>query len=308
MKKNFFRFAALLMAGSLLAFSCEDKPTPDDPNNPGGKEEPEVTGPSVKVVIDGDFSDWDAITADVAGTDDYLAVLKETAPEAIPIIKTSSDALNVYFYVELFVDALPQNSICSEWGDSYNGTPEKGYSGDGTAEQDKNFHHNPPLNIFIDPDGKESTGFYTYQDGDDAAIPGLGCEMCAQQICFYNFEKKKFCIAWNQVNIGPETLDGAPYDYNGTFFQEDDWNLDTAVPQWGWQNYDNSGTGDNIAPRPENIKSVVVNETTVRMEFAIEKSEIVNLPDDATEYAWGICYRWSDCKQDIGPIRAKYSK
>ena len=308
MKKNFFRFAAVLLMGAFIAISCEEKPGPDGPDGPDGPEVPETpTKPSVQVKIDGDFSDWDAITADVAGKDDYMAVVSENSAEAIPVIKTSSDTYNVYFYIEMYVDALPQNAICSEWGDSWNGTPEQGYKGD--ENNDKNFHHNPPLNVFFDPDGKEDTGFYTYANEDgEAAIPGLGCEMCAQQVCFYNYEIKKFCIAWNQTNIGPETLDGQPFDYNGTFFQDSDWNSDGAFPQWGWQNYDGTGRGDNIAPKPENIQSVVVGESMIKIEFAIEKSELVNLPDEATEYAWGICYRWSDWNQDIGPIRAKYSE
>ncbi len=301
MKKNLFRLALMLMIGGAIAVACEEKliNNPDDPDNGNS----EASGPSVKVDIDGNFADWDQITTDVAGKDDYLAVVSASASDPISVIKTSSDALNVYFYAEILIEALPQNSICSEWGDSYNGTPEKGYKGD-----TNNDAVGEVFNLFFDPDGKEETGFFTYADGDEAAIPGLGCEQCSQNFMFFNPDLKKLCIAWNQTNVGITSLNGAPYDYNGDFFQEANWNVDGAVPQWGWQNFAGDGKGDNIAPKPENIASKV-DGTKVRVEFAIEKADIVNLPDEATEYAWGVCFRnTSEYTQDIGPIRALYSK
>ncbi len=297
----------MLVIGCLIAAACEKTPQDKPGDDPDDKPEVPAKEASVEVKIDGDFADWDAITEDAAGKDDYMAVVKAGAADPINVIKTSSDALNVYFYAEILAEALPQNSICSEWGDSWNGTPEKGYKGD-----DENDKVGETFNIFFDPDGNDKTGFYTYADANgDPAIPGLGCEMCCQNFMFYNPSLKKLCIAWNQTNIGPDKQtdeNGAvvDFDYNGTIFQAE-W-PDNVIPQWGWQNGSGDGTGDNIAPKPENIKSVVSGKI-IKVEFAIEKSDIVNLEDDATQFAWGICFRnGADYSQDIGPIRAMYSE
>ena len=257
MKKTLFRFAAMLMIGAFALAACEKQPQKEDNSDKENqKEGEEVVKSTIEINIDGDFSDWDQITADVAGKDEYVAMLKASASDAIPVIKTASDNKNVYFYAEIQAAALPQNSICAEWGDSRNGAD--GFRGD--EDNDAISTSTPPFNLFFDPDGKENTGFFTYPDGDEPAIPGLGCEMCAQNMMFFNPVSKTLGIAWNQVNIGPEKyIDAAgnlvDYDYNGDFFQQDEWNAAGTVPQYGWQNT-GAGEGDNIAPRPENIKAV----------------------------------------------------
>lgn len=303
MTKTILRFAALLALGSLIAISCEKDPNNGNKNGKDNGNTGVQAKSTVAISIDGKFDDWDKITDESVAKDPCLAIVKAgSQDETIQVIKTNSDAKNVYFYAEMLIDGLPQNAICSEWGDSYNGTPEKGYKGDG-GDNDK---FGDVFNVFFDPDGNEKTGFYTYADGDEPAIPGLGCEQCSQINFFWNYQTKKLCVAWNQTNVGPETVDGAPYDYNGDFFQQAEWNGDGAVPQWGWQNFAGDGKGDNIAPKPENISSAA-SGGIVRVEFAIEKSDIVNLEDDAVKYAWGVCYRFGE-SQDIGPIRAQYSE
>lgn len=302
--KRFFHFASIIMLASLAAACGKDNGGKNNGKNNGNGNEGVSGKSSIAITIDGKFDDWDKITAETAAKDDFVAIVKADDPEAtIQVIKTNSDTKNVYFYAEMLVDGLPQNAICSEWGDSYNGTPEKGYKGDG-ADNDK---FGDVFNLFFDPDGNEKTGFYTYaNDEGEAAIPGLGCEQCSQINFFWNYQTNKLCVAWNQTNIGPETIGGEPYNYDGDFFQQSEWNADDAVPQWGWQNFAGDGKGDNIAPKPENIASAA-NGGIVKVEFAIEKSDIVNLEDDAVKYAWGVCYRFGD-PQDIGPIAAQYSE
>ena len=298
---------------ALVAFACNKEPKVDpdkDKDKDKDKEEEVSDKCSVQISIDGSFSDWDQITEEAAGKDDFMAVVKASSSDPVRVIKTASDAYNIYVYAEILIDALPQNSICAEWGDSMNGA--EGFRGD--DNNDGISTERPPFNLFFDPDGKESTGFFTFLNDDgEPAIPGLGCEMVAQNLMFFNYETNKLGIAWNQLNIGPlKYIDAegnlVDYDYNGDYFQQAEWKADGTVPQYGWQNTGN-GEGDNIAPRPENIMAVTVSPI-VRIEFAIEKSEIVNLADEDTEYAWGLCFRNSldsDLSQDIGPIRAKYS-
>lgn len=306
MTKNIIRFAVLLMAGAMIFTSCGKK----DPDKQGGKDKEnteDVTKASVQIILDGQFTDWDQITPEVAGKDDFIDMIKASSSDPIRVIKTTSDINYVYFYAEISCDALPQTSICAEWGDSWNGAA--GYKGD-----DKNDGIStglPPFNLFFDPDGDELTGFYTYAGTDgQAAIPGLGCEMCAQNLMFFNPDTKKLGIAWNQTNIGPSQITNADgsvsaYNYHGTFFQ--DW-PDTVIPQYGWQNGAGDGKGDNVAPRKENIFSQLVSGW-IKVEFAFDKNDIVNLGDNDEEFAWGVCFRnGDDFLQDIGPVHAKYGE
>ena len=319
--KKIFRFAMLVMLGAAIAVACQDKPA-DPANNgkeqEGDKDKDKETNTDAKalpIAIDGNFADWDAITADVAKSNDFVDVWTVPADEtdpAITVLKCSSDGENVYFYAEMKVEALPQNKICKEWGSSYKGCEyldgREGYGAE-TGDENNDAIGDPDFNLFFDPDGNADTGFYTYAaDEDTPAIPGLGCEMCAQNIFFLNGEK--FCVAWNQTNIGPveHLVDGVktPYDYNGVFFQQKDWDEDGVVLRYGWQNCNDDGTGDNIAPTPDNIQAVVANGV-VKVEFAIEKGELVNLKDEDTNYAWGVCYRFDDYEQDCGPLKADYA-
>lgn len=318
--KKIFRFAMLVMLGAAIAVACEDKPetkpVDNDKEQEGDKDkEKDTDAKALPIAIDGEFADWDAITAEVAKANDFADVWTVPADEtdpAITVLKCSSDGENVYFYAEIKVEALPQNNICKEWGDSYKGclfnNGKEGYGGE-KGDADNDDIGDPNFNLFFDPDGNADTGFYTYAaDEDTPAIPGLGCEMCAQNIFFMCGDK--FSIAWNQTNIGPTKylVDGneADYDYNGTFFQEADWNASGTVLQYGWQNCNNDGAGDNVAPTPDNIKAVVANGIA-KVEFAIEKGELVNLSDEDTNYAWGVCYRFGDYEQDCGPLKADYA-
>lgn len=310
MKNNVLHFVALLLIGSLLALACGKDANNNHKKNNGDTGKAGNTTSDIKITIDGDFADWDALTPEVDAKDDFVSMVKGSSSDPIAVIKASSDEYNMYFYAEILIEALPQNAICTEWGDSYNGTPEKGYKGDG-GDNEK---FSEDLCIFIDPDGNENTGFYTYKaaDADEPAIPGLGCEQCSQEFFFFNYETNKLCCAWNQTNIAPATITNengevVPYDYNGSYFQETIWNAEGTTPRWGWQNYAGDGKGDNIAPRPENIASAVVG-LYVKVEFAIELGDVENLDDNCEEYAWGVCYRYGDWSQDIGPVRASYVK
>ncbi|MBR1869493.1 MAG: hypothetical protein IJ799_05440, partial [Bacteroidales bacterium] len=266
--------------------------TPDDPV--------EV----VSVEIDGDFSDWDAITEELAAKDNTVAILKADDSKApIQLAKTTSDASNVYFYFEMLLSELPQSAICAEWGDSWNGAA--GFNGD-----ENNDAVGENFNLFFDPDGDASTGFLTYSKTVDEdlvpAIAGLGCEMNAQNRFFFNRVTQKLGVAWNQTNIGPTQKqvgdEVVAFDYTGTYFQGSDRN--GGIPAYGWQNANNDGTGDNLAPKPENIDSKLDGKI-VKIEFAFEKADIVNLKGSDKEYAFGVCWR-KGAGQDFGPIRAQY--
>lgn len=307
MKKIFLLAAVMLMA--LAGCNKTPKPTPGPGPGPDGPEDETNVNP-IEIRIDGDFSDWDAITEAVCKENDFVDMKKGAAGDPVLVIKTSSDADNVYLYAEVLAEALPQNAISGEWGDSYNGVA--GWDGDGDNDSSSEV-----FNVFFDPDGNDRTGFYTYpsdEDEDAPAIPGLGCEFCSQFFMFYNYNTNKVGVAWEQTNVGPtialdEEGNPAPYDYTGSFFQETIWNAEGTVYRYGWQYDEETGElhGDNVLPRPENFKTATVG-TVCKMEFTFEKKDIVNLEDDDTDYAWGICFRFDTYIQDIGPVSASYSE
>ena len=320
--KKIFRLAALVMAGSLLFMAC-GKDDPKKPNGPKDKdgEEKEQKADAPKIVLDGAFADWDAITEEVAKDNEFAAMYKsDDADDPIQVMKITGDADNVYFYIEWYTAGLPQNASCSEWGDSWNGTPELGYKNP-TNPDDDTFRET--VFLFIDPDGNDRTGFYTFDDGEgEPSIPGLGCEMGVCWFAFYNYETKKVSMAWNQNNVGPwmtgtveynadgertNYLTTGVYDYTGTFFLSwPDEGENAALPLWGWLNDANDGAGDNIAPSQTNWFPAEAVGTVAKLEFAIEKKDITNLPDDAEEIAVGIEVMWGSYDQPVGPLRVSY--
>lgn len=321
--KKLFRLVALVMAGSLLLVACEkdDKGKNNGKDNNGKDNGEKIVNP-VKITLDAAFSDWDAITDDAAKANVCVDVKKGGADDPIKVLKISNDAENVYFYIEFVAELLPQNDICSTWGDSYNGTPEGGYKNNSDGIND-NFRE--VMHLFIDPDGNDRTGFYTFESATvegEPAIPDLGCENCAQFFMFFKPSTKLVSVAWEQTLVGPTKVGAVgendqvdangytgDYDYNGTFCQE--WpssGENAAFPLWGWQNPDQSGKGDNDMPHKENWKPAPAEGGIAKVEFSIAKGELTNLPDDAEEFACGIIFDWGGSYQAIGPLRISYSE
>lgn len=328
MKKIFMILGTCLMA-TLVVVSCS-KPNNNSGKNNGKDEGKDPAGEesTVEISIDGDFSDWDQITAETAAKDEFIDI-KKAAEGPIKVIKAASDKDNVYIYAEVEKSSLAHSSICGEWGSSMDGV--EGFRGD--ASNDPVSEGDIAFNLFFDPDANPETGFYTYVDEEEnPLIPGLGCEQASQNLFFWNLNTNKVGCAWSQTNVGPvkyrETAEDAwqPYDYNGDYFQQDNWDSENIFHRYGWQNDGFSdagvaieggadGTGDNIAPAMGNLESKLVGDI-VYIEFSIDKDDLVNYQNSFTEYAWGVCYNavvkdgedisyemWS-----IGPVSASYVK
>lgn len=339
MKKNIFRIAALLMAGSMIAIACAKKdPTPKP--DPKPEPEPSEDVQPVPINIDGDFSDWALITEDEAAKNEYVAIAKaQNANSPIKVIKASCDADNVYIYAEVTKASLAHSSICGEWGSSMDGVD--GFRGD--QSNDPVSENDIAFNLFFDPDANVETGFYPYsmpvdeEEEDPDLVPyieGLGCEQASQNLFFWNGTTNKVGCAWSQTNVGPvkRKVDGTwvDYNYNGDFFQQDGddtWDSEDMFHRYGWQNDGYSapdvpieggadGTGDNIAPAQGNLNSKLVGDI-VYIEFSIDIEELVNWKASFDEYAWGVCYN-AVVKDDqgnidyemwaIGPVKASYYK
>ncbi len=329
MKKIFMIMSVCLMAVTVTVSCNKDKPAPkpDDKEQGGGEEGKDNP---VKITIDGDFADWDAITEASAAANEFVDIKKAGTGSPIHVIKASSDEDNLYIYAEVEKSSLAHSAICGEWGSSMDGV--EGFRGDET--NDPVSEGDIAFNLFIDPDGKAETGFLTYVDEEEnPLIPGLGCEQASQNLFFFNLNTNKVGCAWSQTNVGPvkyrENADTpwVDYDYNGDYFQQANWDSENIFHRYGWQNDGYSapdvkieggadGTGDNIAPAKGNLNSKVVGDI-VYIEFSIGLDDLVNYDKSFDEYAWGVCY-YAVVKDEegnisyelcpIGPVSASYVK
>ena len=323
MKKNIFRLAVLLMAGSLLVFSCKKNPTPVTPDDKGkeqqgGQEQGGEQGVKpMPIALDGAFADWDAITDAVVSANEYVDAAKGGSSDPITVFKVAADADNIYFYIEFQADLLPQNESSGTWGSSFSENTLI------VGEDDDEYRE--VMHLFIDPDNNSKTGFLTFVDPDsgDPALPTLGCEMCAQYFMYFKPSTGLVSVAFEQTLVGP-TKTGTPgdddqvsgsytgdFDYNGTICQDDwpDSGDEAAFPLWGWQNPDDSGKGDNDCPVPDDWKPAKVGTNGIaKVEFALMKENIVNLNAEDDEFSCGIIFDWGGVFQKVGPLTVSYVK
>lgn len=284
-----------------------------DQNTPGGEDGDGGAG-TFNIQIDGSFADWDAISE----SGDYADVFTGGNDDPIHAVKIAACPEGIYFYFEFQADLLPQNESSGTWGNSY--------EEDTLIVGDDDDEYREVMHLFIDPDANDKTGFLTFADPeneDSPAIDGLGSEMCAQFFMYFKPSTSEVCVAFEQTLIGPSKTGAVgdedqvdengytgDYDYNGTFCQDwPDSGDEAAFPLWGWQNPDNSGTGDNDCPRPENWKSGKVEGSgIVKVEFLLEKDDIVNLKGSDTELACGVIFDWDEIYQATGVLRVSYVK
>jgi hypothetical protein len=320
----------ILLAAVTVAFmfsACQkpsNKPAGKDKDNDKEQQDQQGgdSGNNVQISIDGNFADWDAITESVANNNDYVDMFKAGSDDPIQVIKIASDPDNIYFYFEFTAELLPQNEACGTWGSSFSENALDVEMGDDDEEFREVMH------LFIDPDGKGSTGFLTFEDPEKEGTPAigdLGSEMCAQFFMYFKPSTGNVCVAFEQTLIGPtkvgpvgenDQVDGdytGDFNYNGTFCQGwPDEGEEAAFPLWGWQNFDDSGAGDNDCPRPDNWKSGKLDGSgVVKVEFSLDKDDIVNLKDSDEELACGVIFDWDNREpiyQATGVLRVSYAK
>lgn len=246
MKKVFMILATLAVASMTFA-GCnkedgkkEDKPGKDEP------EEPVVE--ALEFFIDGDFSDWDALTAETATEKEGVATLDAGSDyKAVKVLKVASNEESILVYTEISVEKIQVSDKAHEGGNSWDG------HGDASPG---------PFILYMDLDGNPQTGFTTHCNAEgEPLIPGIGCEVGCELYLFIDATDGKCKIGWDQMVYEP---DGAQ---DGDEYQCGDW-WGLTNPAGGW---DDTQGHDNICPRMENYKTQV-SGAVVKIEFSIEKS------------------------------------
>lgn len=290
MKKNLLRFAVLFMAGAMTALSCNPDVDPkDNPgNDPGGNTDDPKD--EVSIVIDGNFADWDKVTA---ATADAVVGEPGTDLKKVKVVKATSDDTYIYFYTEISVDVIQHSESAHTGGNSNDG------HGDETPA---------PFYVYLDADSKAETGFYPHLNGDTKKpyVEGLGLEMGFELYLFISTKEpeKGAQLGWSQIVIAPtKDGEGNPYDSDGDYYQQSDW-WSLKAPEGGWD-----PELDNLAPSFENVASVL-SGGVAKIEFAVQKDV---LPIEVgSEIAFGCAMAnggekasWGKYTGVVGPMKLK---
>lgn len=244
MKKVFMILATLAVASMTLVGCKKDEGNKgkDDP-----KDDPDVpVVEAFEVAIDGDFSDWAALTADKATEND---VIFDGLDGAIKAMKATSDESCVYLYAEIAIDKVQQSAVAAEGGNSNEG------HGDSTPG---------PFTIYWDLDNNAGTGFLCQHSATgDLLVEGVGCEVGSEMYLFIDTKDSKCKLGWSQLVYEPdEAQDGDLY--------QADWGSDTSNPQYGWD-----PDMDNLAPMLDSYQTKV--GSVLQIEWAVEKNTLAGL-------------------------------
>lgn len=155
MKKVFMILGTCLMA-AMVVVSCNKNndpkpdPKPDDKEQGGEEQGGEEQGFTMEVSIDGDFSEWDALTEQTADGE-YFIYEENTSSDLNGMLrlKLTSDKDNIYVYTELAYE----NIVLVE-----DGPYTEGSSAYGFGPQGEKAHPGTPgaLIIYVGGDGNDS--------------------------------------------------------------------------------------------------------------------------------------------------------
>lgn len=240
MKKVFVLFATVAVAA--MAISCGNKAEQSGQEQEQGGNKVEA----LEFFIDGDFSDWDALTADKADANNVIGEPTGDA-KALKCLKYSSDKESIYVYAEVAIDKVQVSETAIEGGNSNDG------HGDSTPG---------PLTFYWDLDGNPETGFLSHVNGDgDPYVAGLGCEVGTEMYLFVDSKDGLCKLGWAQVVYEPDGAEDGDVYQCGAW-----WSLDN--PAGGW-----APDYDNITPRLENYKTKI-EKGVLRLEFSIERATL----------------------------------
>lgn len=274
MKKVFMILGACLMA-ALVVVSCEKKdPKPNNNGKENEKEkEEEQQGFTMDVSIDGDFSEWDTLTAETADGDYFIYDENYNAAfNGILRLKLTSDADNIYVYTEL----LYENIFVAEGGPFSQGGSWTGFlpSHPGTPGA---------LIVYVGTDDDATGNYGARSYGEEESMWSyMGFDAFPQYYFCWDVAAQKMAFGWNQNN----------WPQNHGFLkanQEDKttwWGLPLDDHGSGWWGDDTDGTPvfDNTVSDANSFKFSGVttvkdpvtkkDASVIKIEFAMDRSAI----------------------------------
>lgn len=268
MKKTFLYALAAMACFSVL--SCSEKP--GDDNKGDDNQDPVETPTEINIAIDGDFSDWDAVTETSEDGTVYFCAEGAEGYKNIRNLKATSDASYIYMCVEVAVSKIKMDAG-GHHGDSWNGAGFK-------------WPYNP-IWIYIDSDNNPATGITAHMIGADldSAAPVFSDFGGDNFVQIYNWiatETGLWDMAWSQVNVKlAEVEDGDSID-NGS-----KWPTTSEYPDgYGWDH-----NKDNTVITFDNFKTKLNGQWAI-CEFAIDRSLLVdnkaNVGVQTSEIAFGV--------------------
>ncbi|MBO4466881.1 MAG: hypothetical protein J5745_02095 [Bacteroidales bacterium] len=267
MKKAFMILGACIAAAFVMV-SCQDDKKPDNKDNKDPEE-----NLAMDVQIDGDFTEWDALTADTADGE-YTLYDENIDAELNGMLrlKLTSDADNIYVYTEL----LYENIFVAEGGPFQQGGSWTGFlpSHPGTPGA---------LIIYVGTDSDDTGNYGARAYGEEESMWSyMGFDAFPQYYFCWDVAANKMAFGWNQNNwpqnhgFNKATLDdkttwwGLPLDDHGS----------------GWWGDDVDGTpvADNTVSDANtfkfsgitNVKDPVTKKDVqaIKIEFAMDRSAI----------------------------------
>lgn len=263
MKRVFMILGTCLAAASLLVVSCnknnKPEPKPDDKEHQGGKDGEDEGAFSMEVNIDGDFSEWDALTEKTADGEYYIYEENtDPALNGMLRLKLTSDKDYIYVYTELNYE----NIVLVE-----DGPYTAGSSAYGFGPQGEKAHPGTPGALII----------YVGGDGDDAKLYAARGELWSYT-GFDAFPQYYFAwdVAANQMQLGwPQN--------NWPEIAEEDWGKPLSGHDVGWasdtpdHDYDVTGKNDIKFSNVVSLTDPSTNKTVqaIKIEFSMDRSAIM---------------------------------
>lgn len=281
MKKYLSFFAAAVMA-SCAVVSCNKPNNDDDPEEP---EEPVST--DVEIAIDGDFSDWAAITETSADKKVYFCADGADGYKNIRNLKATSDENCIYMYFEVAASKIYMADGYAQ-GNSWDGIP--GLKAESWAQ---------PIWIYIDSDNNPATGLKCHWVGEiEDGGPAFSDFQFDNGINIYtviNRQTGRWEMGWQQCNVKlAEVEDGTEINSSSYW----DIKTDDYPDGYGWDH-----NKDNTLITFDNFKTKVEGGWCI-CEIAIDRTLLVNNQakeaTNVTEIAFGIANQRTSAEGTAG--------
>lgn len=272
--KKYLSFVAAASMACLAIVSCEKNP---DGGKDDGDNNPVTTPTEVNISIDGDFSDWNAITETNSDGTVYFCATGAEGYKGLRNLKATSDEDFIYMCFEVSTSKIFM-AEGGHHGDSWDGMGTKTPA---------------PLWIYIDSDNNPATGLKTHWIGD-IDLGGLAFDdfQCDNGLNLYTWiatETGLWDMGWQQANVKlAEVADGESFESSENYL----WKNDDYPDGYGWNHLK-----DNTIITFENFKTKVNGSWSI-CELAIDRALLVdnNAKEgpDMTEIAFGIANQCTD--------------